>query len=314
MRARVRRRCPGGEIGVSNLRNTKVSLRADSVSHAPAPFITIGRSAVSSTMAQANVAGMADMITARRFIDTTVEARNGGPVLGRLVTDNEWESRSHVPVLDNILVAHNRFQPHARDTTGRLRFVFMRLRVSTGRHRPSPTVPSTAFDRPHLTTRDGDRTVTKLPPEFDRLDGHAPVACHAPCRRTVPDAGSPDRSGRFCPCSGQPLIAVPRLGPNFAGDAFCDLPPHFASFDHMVGEEVLPLPGRIADDPAPNVSDLPGGLLVSGHVPTPPSIAADAAGGGIAIRGKREPRSPPTRTQPAGSTRRASPNASLAKP
>lgn len=76
----------------------------------------------------------------------------------------------------------------------------------------------------------------------------------------------------------EPLVAELRVGERFAGDTFPYLPPRFVRFDLVAGAEVLPLPGRIGDDPALNVSDLPEGLVVLAYVSIPTSVTyADAA-------------------------------------
>lgn len=74
------------------------------------------------------------------------------------------------------------------------------------------------------------------------------------------------------------LVAELRVGERFAGDTFPYLPPRFVRFDLVAGDEVLPLPGRIGDDPALNVSGLPEGLIVLAYVSTPSTVTyADAA-------------------------------------
>lgn len=75
----------------------------------------------------------------------------------------------------------------------------------------------------------------------------------------------------------QPLVAELRVGQDFTGDTFPYLPPRFVRFDLIAGDEVLPLPGRIGDDPALNVSELPEGLLVLAYVSTPSSVTYEDA-------------------------------------
>lgn len=73
----------------------------------------------------------------------------------------------------------------------------------------------------------------------------------------------------------QPLVADLRIGEGFVGSTFPYLPPRFERFDVIVGEDVLPLPGRMGDDPAVNLSDLPNGLLVLAYVSTPATVTYD---------------------------------------
>ena len=75
----------------------------------------------------------------------------------------------------------------------------------------------------------------------------------------------------------QPLVAELRVGQDFAGETFPYLPPRFIRFDLVAGNEVLPLPGRIGDDPALNVSELPEGLLVLAYVSTPSLVTYEDA-------------------------------------
>ena len=133
-----------------------------------------------SSLANANVPGAADLITNRRVINTTVEAMNGGTiVLGGLITDDQQDTESKVPVLGDIPVVRNLFRSRGRDSTRRTLFVFMRPRIITsqneaqsvadgrlGRLRQAETPPS---NQPGLATRGSDQPVTRLPLEINGL-------------------------------------------------------------------------------------------------------------------------------------------------
>ncbi len=66
----------------------------------------------------------------------------------------------------------------------------------------------------------------------------------------------------------QALVAELRVGEGMRGDTFPYLPPRFVRFDVIAGGETIPMPGRIGDDPAVNVSGLPDGLLELVYVST----------------------------------------------
>lgn len=68
------------------------------------------------------------------------------------------------------------------------------------------------------------------------------------------------------------LVAELRIGEEFVGSTFPYLPPQFVQFDLTSGNETLPLPGRIGDDPALNVSGLPEGLAILSYVSTPSRV------------------------------------------
>lgn len=67
----------------------------------------------------------------------------------------------------------------------------------------------------------------------------------------------------------QDLVAALLIGPEFVGATFPYLPQRFERFDLISGDETFALPGRIGDDPALNVSDLPEGLAILAYVSTP---------------------------------------------
>ncbi len=68
--------------------------------------------------------------------------------------------------------------------------------------------------------------------------------------------------------ANQDLVAELRVGEDMRGDTFPYLPPRFVRFDVLSGDETFPMPGRIGDDPAVNVSGLPVGLLELVYVST----------------------------------------------
>ena len=77
--------------------------------------------------------------------------------------------------------------------------------------------------------------------------------------------------------AGQPLVAELRVGERMLGQGFPYLPPRFTRFDVLSGDETFPMPGRIGDSPAVNVSDLPEGLLTVVYVSTPSELTYDDA-------------------------------------
>jgi hypothetical protein len=74
---------------------------------------------------------------------------------------------------------------------------------------------------------------------------------------------------------GQDLVAELRVGEGFVGDTLSYFPPSFVAFDLLAGEDRIPLPGRMGDDPALNVSGLPEGLLTLVYVSQPSEVTYD---------------------------------------
>ncbi len=81
----------------------------------------------------------------------------------------------------------------------------------------------------------------------------------------------------FTIAADRPLVAELRVGEHMRGQTFPYLPPRFARFDVLAGDEAFPMPGRIGDSPAVNVSDLPDGLLSLVYVSTPSELTYDDA-------------------------------------
>ena len=83
-----------------------------------------------SSLANATIAGAADLITNRRSIQTTVLADNGETiVLGGLITDDRMSSRSQVPILGEIPVVGELFKSRRESQTKRTLFVFLKPTV-----------------------------------------------------------------------------------------------------------------------------------------------------------------------------------------
>jgi general secretion pathway protein D len=89
-----------------------------------------------SSLVNANVEGAADLITNRRVIETTVQARDGGTVvLGGLITDDNRATRGKVPGLGDAPLIGGLFRSRAKDQTRRTLFVFMRPTVIDSQHK-----------------------------------------------------------------------------------------------------------------------------------------------------------------------------------
>lgn len=74
-----------------------------------------------------SVAGAADIITNRRSIQTTVLADDGQTiVLGGLISDDQMETRSQVPVLGDIPIIGELFKSRRNSKTRRTLFVFLK--------------------------------------------------------------------------------------------------------------------------------------------------------------------------------------------
>ena len=83
-----------------------------------------------SSLVNANVDGAADLITNRRVIDTTVQARDGGTVvLGGLITDDTRSTLGKVPGLGDAPIIGGLFRSRSKEKTRRTLFVFMRPTV-----------------------------------------------------------------------------------------------------------------------------------------------------------------------------------------
>ncbi len=79
------------------------------------------------------VAGAADIVTNRRSIQTTVLADNGQTiVLGGLISDDELETRSQVPVLGDIPILGELFKSRRKSKTRRTLFVFLKPTILRG--------------------------------------------------------------------------------------------------------------------------------------------------------------------------------------
>lgn len=83
-----------------------------------------------SSLVNTNVQGAADLITNRRVIETTVQASDGGTVvLGGLITDDQQNVKSKVPILGDVPVIGGLFRAKNNSMTRRTLFVFMRPTV-----------------------------------------------------------------------------------------------------------------------------------------------------------------------------------------
>lgn len=129
-----------------------------------------------SALVNANVQGAADLITNRRLIETTVQARDGGTVvLGGLITDDQQSIDGKVPGLGDIPVLGELFRARRRDETRRTLFVFMRPTVITSQQgmqavaeqRLQRLRSADADDLPRNLLR--PRSVTAIPLEVEGL-------------------------------------------------------------------------------------------------------------------------------------------------
>lgn len=129
-----------------------------------------------SSLVNTTVDGAADLITNRRLIETTVQARDGGTVvLGGLITDDSQALDSKVPGLGDAPLIGGLFRSKARQQTRRTLFVFMRPRV-IDTERKADAVAQQRFQR--LRNADADelprtllksRKVKRIPLEIDGL-------------------------------------------------------------------------------------------------------------------------------------------------
>jgi general secretion pathway protein D len=100
-----------------------------------------------SSLVDANVEGAADLITNRRVIETTVQARDGGTVvLGGLITDDNRSVNGKVPGLGDAPIIGGLFRSRSKNQTRRTLFVFMRPTVIDSQHKAS-TVAKRQFQK-----------------------------------------------------------------------------------------------------------------------------------------------------------------------
>lgn len=129
-----------------------------------------------SSLVNANVEGAADLITNRRVIETTVQARDGGTVaLGGLITDDSLSNRARVPGLGDAPIIGGLFRSRSDGQTRRTLFVFMRPTVIDSQGK-ADSVARRQFER--LREADAsepprpllqERAVERLPLEIDGL-------------------------------------------------------------------------------------------------------------------------------------------------
>ncbi|MEO0914487.1 MAG: type II secretion system protein GspD, partial [Pseudomonadota bacterium] len=85
-----------------------------------------------SSLVNANLDGAADLITNRRSIETSVLVDNGATiVLGGLITRDDLEALSKVPLLGDIPLVGNLFRSRSENKTRRTLFVFLRPTILT---------------------------------------------------------------------------------------------------------------------------------------------------------------------------------------
>ena len=129
-----------------------------------------------SSLVNTNVQGAADLITNRRVIETTVQARDGGTVvLGGLITDDSQALDSKVPGLGDAPLVGRLFRSKNRQQTRRTLFVFMRPTVIDSEYKMKD-VAQKRYQR--LRKADADelprnllksRKVKRIPLEIDGL-------------------------------------------------------------------------------------------------------------------------------------------------
>jgi general secretion pathway protein D len=129
-----------------------------------------------SSLVNANVEGAADLITNRRVIETTVQARDGGTVvLGGLITDDNRSAKGKVPGLGDAPIIGPLFRSRSEDLTRRTLFVFMRPTVIDSQHKAQSVA-----QRQYRRVRNADaaepprsllkeRKVNRLPLEINGL-------------------------------------------------------------------------------------------------------------------------------------------------
>lgn len=129
-----------------------------------------------SSLVNTNIQGAADLITNRRVIETTVQAQDGGTVvLGGLITDDQQNVRSKVPVLGDVPVIGGLFRAKNNSMTRRTLFVFMRPTVIDSSHKAKSVAErqfrklraADAAEPPRTLLK--ERKVDKLPLEINGL-------------------------------------------------------------------------------------------------------------------------------------------------
>jgi general secretion pathway protein D len=131
-----------------------------------------------SSLANATVAGAADIVTNRRSIKTTVLADNGGTiVLGGLITNDRQSSRSEVPGLGKLPIVGGLFRSKSDSARKQTLFVFLRptiLRsrgdiaaVSNNRFQRLKAIETTPEPKKGLLAE--PKPVRRLPVEIDGL-------------------------------------------------------------------------------------------------------------------------------------------------
>ncbi|MGV8951234.1 MAG: type II secretion system secretin GspD [Cypionkella sp.] len=131
-----------------------------------------------SSLANATVAGAADIVTNRRSIKTTVLADNGGTiVLGGLITNDRQSSRSEVPGLGKLPIVGGLFRSKSDSSRKQTLFVFLRptiLRsrgdiaaVANNRFQRLKSIETTPEPKKGLLAE--PKPVRRLPVEIDGL-------------------------------------------------------------------------------------------------------------------------------------------------
>lgn len=129
-----------------------------------------------SSLVNSNVEGAADLITNRRVIETTVQAKDGGTVvLGGLITDDNRAIKGKVPGLGDAPILGRLFRSKRNDQTRRTLFVFMRPTVIDSQNK-AQAVAQKQFQRiRNADASDPPRTllkeqkVNRLPLELNGL-------------------------------------------------------------------------------------------------------------------------------------------------
>lgn len=114
-----------------------------------------------SSLVNTSVEGAADLITNRRVIETTVQARDRGTVvLGGLITDDSQSLNAKVPGLGDAPLIGGLFRSKANQQTRRTLFVFMRPTVIDSEHKME-AVASQRYQK--LRHADADELPRSLP-------------------------------------------------------------------------------------------------------------------------------------------------------
>ncbi|MGB3738702.1 MAG: type II secretion system secretin GspD [Pontixanthobacter sp.] len=114
-----------------------------------------------------SIAGAADLVTNRRSIQTTVLADDGQTiVLGGLISDDQTETRSQVPVLGDIPILGELFKSRRESKTRRTLFVFLKPTILRD---PGAVADASAEKYGRLRDAEGalqfDRSLLLEPPE-----------------------------------------------------------------------------------------------------------------------------------------------------